>query len=66
MLNCAPLKGRDYVLINCILQILAKFLAYNKYKLLENHEKLKKKENQNEKVNLFLRHSLDYYEIYNF
>lgn len=66
MLNCAPLKARDYVLINCILQILAKFLAYNKYKLLENPEKLNKNENHNEKVNLFLQHSLDYYAIYNF
>ena len=66
MLNCAPLKARDYVLINCILQILAKFLAYNKYKLLENPEKLNKNENHNEKVNLFLQHSLDYYVIYNF
>ena len=66
MLTCVPLKARDYVLIYCMLQILAKFLAYNKYKLLENPEKLKKNENHNEKANPFLKHSLDYYEIYNF
>lgn len=40
MLNYKRLKDRDYILINCILLLLAKFLEYNKYKLLlKNPEK---------------------------